>query len=211
MRTKREAKKILKAFGREEGKARIKYVESFLPEKTSFIGAISYRHTFRRIGIIVLLSILILALTISAYAAIMHYLNYTKTVHPDNDEYVPTINNSNQNGIFDDIEFYEPKYIPDGYVLYSEEYDEDFQEREWHYENENGDALVIRQGPVGRDFHINNENCIQTIDNVSEIEVVIYENDNETTGVFQYEKTLIMVSGRINNNELKEIVKDIIK
>lgn len=31
----------------------------------------------------------------------------------------------------------------------------------------------------------------------SEIEVVIYENDNETTGVFQYEKTLIMVSGNL--------------
>ena len=35
MKSDREAKKILKAFGKEAYKERIKYVDSFLPEKTS--------------------------------------------------------------------------------------------------------------------------------------------------------------------------------
>ena len=42
-RSEREAKKILKAFGKAELKARVEYVDSFLPEKASFWRSISYR------------------------------------------------------------------------------------------------------------------------------------------------------------------------
>ncbi len=38
MRSNKEAKKILKAFGKEAYKERIEYVDSFMPEKTSFMG-----------------------------------------------------------------------------------------------------------------------------------------------------------------------------
>ena len=210
MKSKREAKRILKAFGKEEGKARVEYVDSFLPEKTSFIGSISYRHSLRKAGIIVLLMVLIMALAVSAYAAIMHYLNYTKTEHPDNDEYVSIFDNPNQNGTYDDIAFYEPTYMPDGYELDSEKYDEDFQEREWHYIGENGDNLTIKQVPAGIEFHIDNERSTASIENIGDTEVVIYSFEDEIIVVFQYDKTLVIIDGYISLDEVKEIIKGIL-
>ncbi len=209
MNSKREAKKILKAFGKEEGRARIRYVESFLPEKISYTASISYRHTLRKMGLIILLTGLILALAVSTYAAVIHYLNYTKTVHPDNDEYISTIDNSNPSGTFDDVVFYEPTYIPEGYKLDSEKYDEDFQEREWHYISESGDMLTIRQVPAGSEFHIDNDRSMATTENIGDTEVIIYNFEDEIIGVFQYDNILVMIDGDISFEELGEIVKGI--
>ena len=88
MRSDREAKKVLKAFGKEAYMERIKYVDSFLPENTSFIRTISYKHAIKRVAFVALLLILVLALAVSAYAAVVYYLNYTKVIHNDNDEYI---------------------------------------------------------------------------------------------------------------------------
>ena len=211
MGSKGKAKKILKAFGKEEGKARLDYIDSFLPEKTSFIGSISYKHTLRRVGMVVLLTVLALAVTVSAYAAVIHYLNYTKTVHQDNDEYVSNNDSVGQNGYFEDIiDFYEPKYIPEGYALESSNYNEDFQEKEWYYTCGNGDAILIQQVPSYMDFHIDNERSSQTTEIAGNTEINIYETGNEVMGVCQYESTLIIIKGNISVEELKEVVLGIV-
>lgn len=211
MGSKRKAKKILKAFGKEEGKARLDYVDSFLPDKTSFIGSISYKHTLRKVGMIALLTILGLSLAVSAYAAVIHYLNYTKTIHQDNDEYVSNNETVEQNGSFEDeINFYEPKYIPEGYALESSNYNEDFQEKEWYYTCENGDVILIQQVPSNMDFHVDNERSSQTTEIAGDIEINIYETENEVTGVCQYENTLIIIKGNISAEELKELVLGIV-
>ena len=67
MRNKRKAKRILRAFGKESYKARIAYVNSFLPEKSSYIGSISYRHALRRAVIVALILVMIMALAVTAY------------------------------------------------------------------------------------------------------------------------------------------------
>ena len=97
MKSEREAKKILKAYGKAEFRARVNYVDSFIPGKTSFAGAISYRHAFKRLGMITALMILVMALAVSVYAASVHILNYTKIVHDTNDEYrsnIGTVDNA---------------------------------------------------------------------------------------------------------------------
>lgn len=211
MRTKREAKKILKAFGREEGRARIKYVESFLPEKISYVASISYRHTLRKMGLMILLVALILAFAVSTYAAVMHYLNYTKTVHSDNDEYISDSIQPNNYGAFEeDIDFYTPTYIPNRYVLKFEKYDEDFYEKEWQYIDGVGNVLRIKESPAGRGFQIDNESGKQKSEIISDTEVIMYTFEDEIIGVFQYEKTLVMIEGSISFDELKEIIKGVL-
>lgn len=59
MKSNREAKKILKKFGKESFKQRINYIEPFMEKKTSFFSSIRYRHVFSKAVIVILLLIVI--------------------------------------------------------------------------------------------------------------------------------------------------------
>ena len=206
MSSKREAKRILRAFGKEEGKARISYVDSFLPEKTSFVGSISYRHTLRKIGIVVLLMLLILAMTVSAYAAVMYYLNYTRIQRQGHDDFVSVDGGAHPDGTYDEIAFYEPTYIPDGFTLESEEYIEEIQEKDRIYLGENGNALSIMEFPDGRRFSIDNETSTRSTEIVGEAEVVVYRIEGQILAILQYDRTIIMIDGTISLDEIKKII-----
>lgn len=202
MKRDREAKKILKAFGKEAYKERIKYVDSFMPEKTSFFGSISYRHTLRRVGMVALLVVLILALAVSAYAAVMHYLNYTRIEHPTNDEYVANDNGSNEEAVF-----YEPTYVPEGYELASEDYDELFDEREWKYINTSNEALIIRQSHKSYNLYADNERLTRETVIIDNIEAIIYDSEGDKKCILQYDDTTITIIGSINNDEVEQIIR----
>ena len=47
MNSKREAKKILKAYGKAAYQERVKYVDSFSEEKAAFLRKISYRRVMK--------------------------------------------------------------------------------------------------------------------------------------------------------------------
>lgn len=205
MRSNREAKKILKAYGKEVYKERIEYVDSFMPEKTSFMGSISYRHTFRRVITVALLVILIMALAVSAYAAVLHYLNYTKVAHEDNDEYV--YNYSSENGYDTIVDFFEPTYIPDGYTLKDCFFDNEFSEKVWEYENNKKGNLIIQQMPSGMAFHIDNERLISKTIAIENLEVTIYESSDDMVSLLQYENTVIIIQGKLNDEDLINVVK----
>lgn len=215
MKSKREAKRILRAFGREEGKARIRYVDSFLPEKTSFIGSISYRHMLRRAAIVVVLMAMIMALAVSAYAAVMHYLNYRKIEHQDNDEYLPIDDNAYQHETYDDISFLEPTYIPDDFSLKSEECDEVFKEKTWYYSGTHGKTLEIMEYPAVWGFHVDNERGTLSKETIEDTEVIIYSFSGGVAGFFQmsyfqYERMLISIAGDISIDELRMVIEGII-
>ena len=154
MKSEREAKKILKAYGKTEFRARVNYVDSFIPGKTSFAGAISYRHAMKRIGMITALMILVMALAVSVYAASVHILNYTKIAHDTNDEYRSNIGTLDK---VKDIEFFEPTYVPDRYVIDTVEHDELFQEMTWIYTGPDNENLIISQLPDYANIYIDNE------------------------------------------------------
>ena len=203
MRSNKEAKKILKAFGKEAYKERIKYVDSFIPEKTSFIKSISYRHTFRRVAMVTLMVVLIMALAVSAYAAIIHYLNYTKFEHNDNDEYV---SESMFNGRYNKTDFLIPTYIPSGYGLINEYYDEQGNQRTYEYKGEGSDSLLIIQSMNRSSFHVDNERAESKTVLISNMEVIIYDFSDEIVAVMQYKNNRITIEGKLNENELGKII-----
>ena len=204
MRSDRGAKRVLKAFGKEAYKERIKYVDSFLPEKTSFIKSINYRHTLRRVAMVALMVILIMALAVSVYAAVMHYLNYTRVEHPTNDEYVPNseATDTNPEGIF-----FEPTYVPEGYELESEDYDEIFDEKEWKYVESDNKILVIMESHSNLIFNVDNERSGKDTIMVGNIEVVVYNSEGNKTCLLQYDNTVINIIGSISSDEIEQIIK----
>ena len=204
MKSEREAKKILKAYGKAEFRARVNYVDSFIPGKTSFAGAISYRHALKRIGMITAVLILVMALAVSVYAASMHILNYTKIVHDTNDEYrsnIETIEKAK------DIEFFEPTYIPDGYVIDTVEQDDLFQEMTWIYTGPDNENLIISQLPDYANIYIDNERSESEAFALGNLEGVLYDFRDELVCVIQYESTVITISGPVDRDELTQIIR----
>ena len=204
MKSEREAKKILKAYGKAEFRARVNYVDSFLPDKTSFAGAISYRHAMKRIGMITALLILVMALAVSVYAASLHILNYTKIVHDTNDEYRSNIETVDK---VKDIEFYEPTYIPDRFVLDKAECDELFQEKTWIYTGPDNETLIIMQHSDDVNIHIDNERSESEAFTVDNLEGVLYDFRDEIACVIQYESTVITITGTIDREELINVIR----
>lgn len=207
MRNRIKAKGILRAFGKETYKARIAYVDSFLPEKSSYVGSISYRHALRRAVIVVLLVALIMALAVSAYAAVLHYLNYTRVVNPDNDAYLA---NKEYNVGDDEVVFYEPKYVPEGYVLISEEISDNQLMKTWNYRGIFNDILTIQCGPDFGNYFIDNENSTSETVVVGDIEVVVYDFGSFKLGLFQYNDTVVEIIGCLNTDEIKRIIEGMI-
>ena len=206
MRSKKEAKRILKAFGRAEGKARIEYIDSFLPEKTSYIGSINYKHMLRRAAIVVVLMVMIMALAASAYAAVLHYLNYKRAELSDHDQYSSLEENAHPDGTYDAITFYEPTYIPDGYTLESEDYVEEIQYKHLIYVAKNGKSLSIIEFPEGVKFQVDNETSTRSTEVIDDTEVVIYSFEGETMGILQFDKTVIVIDGSLGLDEIKKII-----
>lgn len=204
MKSEREAKRILKAYGKAEFKARVDYVDSFLPDKTSFVGAISYRHALKRIGMITAILILVMALAVSVYAASMHILNYTKIVHDTNDEYRSN-NEISEQGT--GIEFFEPSYIPDGYVIETVEHDVLLKEKSWIYIGPNNENLIILQHPDDANIYIDNERSRSEEFAVDNLEGVLYDFQDEIVCVIQYGSTVITIIGPINRDELIKVIR----
>ncbi len=204
MKSEREAKKILKAYGKAEFRARVNYVDSFIPGKTSFAGAISYRHAFKRLGMITALMILVMALAVSVYAASVHILNYTKIVHDTNDEYRSNIGTVDK---VKDIEFFEPTYVPDRYVIDTVEHDELFQEMTWIYTGPDNENLIISQLPDYVNIYIDNERSESEAFTLGNLEGVLYDFRDEIVCVIQYGSTVIKISGPVDRDELIQIIR----
>ena len=207
MRNDRRAKKILKTFGKETYRRRVEFINAAVPDKVSFVGSISYRHALRRAVIVVLLVALIMALAVSAYAAVLHYLNYTRVVNPDNDAYLA---NKEYNVGDDEVVFYEPKYVPEGYVLISEEISDNQLMKTWNYRGIFNDILTIQCGPDFGNYFIDNENSTSETVVVGDIEVVVYDFGSFKLCLFQYNDTVVEIIGCLNTDEIKKIIEGMI-
>ena len=207
MRSDREAKRVLKAFGKEAYKERIRYVDSFLPEKPAFVGSISYRHTFRRIVTVALVVILIMALAVSVYAAVRYYFDYTRIEQPTNDEY---ISNNEGSDLGSEVTIYEPTYVPKGYELISMDSNEVFHDKEWIFCDPSGNYLEIWQGAEDTRFKIDNENLSREILEIGNIEVIVYSYGEEKVCLMQCGGTVIYLSGHLSNDEIERIIDGLI-
>jgi hypothetical protein len=150
------------------------------------------------------LMILVMALAVSVYAASMHILNYTKIVNDTNDEYRSNIETVDK---VKDIEFFEPTYIPDRFVLDKAECDELFQEKTWIYTGPDNENLIISQLPDYANIYIDNERSESEAFTVDNFEGVLYDFRDEIACVIQYESTVITITGSIDREELINVIR----
>lgn len=156
MNPRRQAKKILKLYGKAEYDARISYIKGFLPEEPSFVGRIGFRHLGKRCLVIALILTLTLAMAVVTASAFgIQLFGFKLTEWDDHTE----IRRDEEVVLEGEARFYEPEYIPAGYELLSVDGFED-QDKWCVYENEEGDYLYIDQS-MSDNFtaNINNEDC----------------------------------------------------
>lgn len=209
MKSNRQLKKILRQFAKESLAERMNYIEPFIEKKPSFFSSISYRHFLRKTVIFALLTMLAVALSVTAYSAIVRLLNYSVTVNPTNDEYIfdGESPDKNRDGIYDgEMKYYEPTYVPEGYELKSDIYDELIKTRRWTFEDADSIFMTIVESPVIYGFSVDNERSERSVEVINDIEVVIYDWDGERLCILQYGDTLIEVCGFIDNDELEKII-----
>lgn len=196
-RYRRQAKRILKRYGKAEYRARLDYIKGFLPEEPSYVGRISFRHLGKRCLVIALILTLTMSMAVVAASAfgirlfgfnLFEYDDHTEITR--NEEVMPE----------GEARFYEPTYVPEGYELISEDGFEG-QDKWFVYQNEEGEYLYINQS-VSDSFiaNINNENC--------EIRKEIIDDMEEEGMMYILEKngTYVDVSGSINALEFEKII-----
>lgn len=206
MKSRRQAKKILKLYGKAEYDARISYIKGFLPEEPSFVGRIGFRHLGKRCLVIALILTLVLAMTVVTASAFGIQLFGFKLTEWDDHTEIRRDENVVLEG---EARFYEPEYIPEGYELLSVDGFED-QDKWYVYENEEGDYLYIDQSVAdGFSSNINNEDCTKDIRKVDGMEVLIYRyNDIERSRyIFNKGATYISIKSILNDAEVERIIR----
>ena len=122
----------------------------------------------------------------------------------NNRKYVP----SNENTVPSSVDiFYEPTYVPEGYELDSENYDEIFDEKEWQYIRTGNEVLIIRQSHSNNNLYVDNERSTRETLIIDDIEAIIYDSEGDKKCILQYNDTVITIIGSISSDEIRQIIK----
>lgn len=207
MNPRRQAKKILRLYGKAEYQARIDYIKGFLPEEPSYVGRIGFRHLGKRCLMIVLILTLTLAMAVVTASAFgIQLFGFKLFEYSDHTE----ITRDEEVVLEGEARFYEPTYVPEGYELISEDGFEDLDK--WLvYQDKEGNYLYIDQS-ISDSFmaNINNENCEIGKEIINEMEVYVYDYyDDEEGSMYVLEKngTYIDISGVMDDLEFEKIIK----
>lgn len=198
------ARKILKKYGKAAYRSRIKYVDSMLPENASLIGRISWRRMMKRCVMTALIMILTLTLLLATASAFgIHILDFSFFEKEDHTEIV---GNSKPEKEKQEAVFYEPGYIPEGYMLILCE-SPTKDEKDYIYENKQEDILYISQDLVYNvSLNINNEDCEIREKIIDDIQIKVYDYEHYMIYLFQYYDTFITIMGVLPEQELDKIV-----
>ena len=209
MNPRRQAKKILKLYGKAEYDARISYIKGFLPEEPSFVGRIGFRHLGKRCLVIALILTLTLAMAVVTASAFgIQLFGFKLTEWDDHTE----IRRDEEVVLEGEARFYEPEYIPAGYELLSVDGFED-QDKWYVYENEEGDYLYIDQSVAdGFSSNINNEDCTKDIREVDGMEVLIYRYHDIERGIYIFNKgkMYIRIKSTLDDREVERIIRGLV-
>lgn len=207
MNSKREAKKILKAYGKAVYKERVKYVDSFSEEKIPSIRKISYRHMVKRGMIAVLVLILTFSLlVVGANALGIKLLNLSIF---ETDTHSEITGNQEGKAAAEGVKFYKPNYVPEGYSLVDEDGIKNI-EMNYIYKNTKDEYLYIEESVEDKFIsHINNEDCEISTETILDMEIRIYrykEPAGSCTYIMKKENTYIEIHGNIQAAEMKKII-----
>lgn len=204
----RDAKKVLKAYGKELFDSRVAYTEKYTEEETVKVsrnvnGYIFKKWAMRSVSVVLILFVCV----ISADALGIKLFNFSKDVNDDHDQYVSEQELSNGDG---EIEFHQFTYIPDGYVL-NRESERMVGIKEYFYNGPNGeDTLVIKESlAVNNTISIDNERCESKVVIIGEMETVVYdffEEDAPDIYMIQDGDMVIIISTDAGLDEVKNII-----
>ena len=111
MKQMRQAKRILKLYGKAEYEARAAYVKGFMTETPSYIGRISWKHLGKRCRMFALILILTFSMMVTVVGALgFHLPGLSFSEWSDHTE----IMRNEEEEIEGEARLYEPTYIPEG-------------------------------------------------------------------------------------------------
>lgn len=207
MSSKRQAKKILKLYGKALYASRLEYMNSFEPEASSFVHRLGYRRIMKRcVVIVVILTLLFSMLVVGAGALGIKFFGYSLFQTKTHTE----ISGGKEPSKTDEKpRFYEPGFIPEGYTLVSRD-DLAGVSQLITYQKDSGLFLTIFESTVENPgASIDNENCVISTEVIGELEVYIYDYIDNTTGnVYLMNKngTFISIQGILSHNLMKQII-----
>jgi len=209
VKPRRQAKKILRLYGKAEYRARIDYIKGFQSEAPSFVGHIGWKHLGRRCLMIALILTLTLALAVIAASAFgIQLFGFNLIEHSDHTE----ISRDEEVVLEGEARFCEPGYIPEGYELLSEDGFGD-QDKWYVYENEEGEYLYIDQS-VSDNFiaNINNEECTRENKEVDGIEVLIYRYNDGSGSIWMFVKDKLYcdINSLLPDDEVERIIRGLL-
>lgn len=206
MNPRRQAKKILKLYGKAEYDARISYIKGFLPEEPSFVGRIGFRYLGKRCLVIALILTLVLAMTVVTASAFGIQLFGFKLTEWDDHTEIRRDENVVLEG---EARFYEPEYIPEGYELINTDVFFD-QTIDRVYEDKEGNYLYIDQCKAEYvASNINNEECRRENKEIDGMEVLIYRYYDIERSLYIFNKgaTYISIKSILNDAEVERIIR----
>ena len=206
MKQMRQAKRILKLYGKAEYEARAAYVKGFMTETPSYIGRISWKHLGKRCLMFALILILTFSMMVTVVGAFgFHLPGLSFSEWSDHTE----IMRNEEEEIEGEARLYEPTYIPEGYELI--ETDEFMDIRvDRVYQDAGGKLLYIEQCQAeGFAANVNNEDCTRgTLDiDGNEVMAYYYYDDGTSQYLVNIANTVITISGFIDDEECKRIVR----
>lgn len=208
MNSKREAKKILKAYGKAAYQERVKYVDSFSEEKVTSLRKISYRRMIKRCMLVVLILILTFSLLVMGANALgIKFLNLSIFETDTHSEI--TGNQGNKAADAVEIKFYKPDYIPKGYSLVEEDGIEDIK-MTYIYKNSKDEYLYINESVEDKFSHqIDNEDCEISTETILDMEVRVYrykEPANSCIYIMKKGNLYIEILGNLKDDEMRKMI-----
>lgn len=204
MNPNRQAKKILKLYGKAEYQARVTYVKGFLEEEPSFVSGISWKHLGKRCLLIALILTLTLALLVTAASAFgIGLTGFNLFDWNDHTE----ITRNEEEALAENTQFYELGYMPQGYTLVNTDQFADVR-IDRVYEDEAGNLLYIEQCKEDSfSANIDNEDCVRDRMDIDGTEVMIYRYHNGSAlYMMNRQGIVIAVSGVIDEEEYRNII-----
>lgn len=206
MNAKRQAKKILKLYGKSEYQARIDYMKGFFPEEPSYVGRIEWKHLGKRCLMIAFILTLTLAVAVVVASAFgVQLFGFNLFEYSDHTE----ISRDKEVVIEGETRFYKPTYVPEGYELINT--DEFFDESIDHvYEDKQGNYLYIEQSAADSlSANVNNEDCVRENKEVDGMEILVYRYTDGSGSMWMFVKgkNYCDIYSILPDEEIEKIIK----
>jgi len=211
MSSRRKARKLLKAYGKELYNSRIEFMDSFTDKPTSFEEHIDIKLIFKRcVTAAAALTLVFSMCAVTANALGISLFNMDRTIHSDSDEYrieekaAANLQAKDDNGNL----FYKPSYIPKGYEA-RDVVEMSSVSKMYIYSDGEHFLTVDVSIAEASTISVDNERSTKTEDVIDGKQVIIYDFVDEEDGaiyLMQEGDMLITIKGVLSEEEFEKII-----